>query len=657
VAAKPAQLSFEAAASIPIAFLTAYYGLHEQGRLRRGERVLIHSAAGGVGLAAVQLARWLGATVYATAGTPEKGDHLRALGVQHVFDSRSLAFADEVLSATGGEGVDVVLNSLTGEAIAKGLTALRPYGRFVEIGKRDIYGHGRLRLWQLRQNASYMVIDLAQLVIDRPDYVGALLRRIVACVEEGALSPPPVRAFPVAETAAAVRCLAQGKQIGKVVVSVDERVPAAVQSTKLPFGFDAEATYLITGGLGGLGRAVATWMVEQGARHLVLMGRGPASKSAQVTLDALRATGTELTVARGDVTRADQVAEVLESVRASMPPLRGVVHAAGILDDGILARLDERRLRDVMAPKVEGAWNLHALTRDAALDFFVLFSSAASVLGSPGQAHYAAANAFLDALAWHRRAEGRPALSINWGPWAEVGFAARLKEHHYLSEHGVEAMPAADGLRALSHLLQVSATQVAVLSIDWAQWRAGLRPGMNPPLLADLCPEPWGGQQATGSLDDALRRAGPAERRRLLESYLRDQAASKLSLAPSRLDIELPLDQLGVDSLVATELRTQIERDLGIVVPVVELLDGPSITKLAGRLGDRLSNVGPAGPDPAAAAGTRATQPNGAPAQEATAVASSRWIDLLTQVPEVSDDAVDQLLREVLATREGEGDG
>jgi acyl transferase domain-containing protein/acyl-CoA synthetase (AMP-forming)/AMP-acid ligase II/acyl carrier protein len=657
VAAKPAQLSFEAAASIPIAFLTAYYGLHEQGRLRRGERVLIHSAAGGVGLAAVQLARWLGATVYATAGTPEKGDHLRALGVQHVFDSRSLAFADEVLSATGGEGVDVVLNSLTGEAIAKGLTALRPYGRFVEIGKRDIYGHGRLRLWQLRQNASYMVIDLAQLVIDRPDYVGALLRRIVACVEEGALSPPPVRAFPVAETAAAVRCLAQGKQIGKVVVSVDERVPAAVQSTKLPFGFDAEATYLITGGLGGLGRAVATWMVEQGARHLVLMGRGPASKSAQVTLDALRATGTELTVARGDVTRADQVAEVLESVRASMPPLRGVVHAAGILDDGILARLDERRLRDVMAPKVEGAWNLHALTRDAALDFFVLFSSAASVLGSPGQAHYAAANAFLDALAWHRRAEGRPALSINWGPWAEVGFAARLKEHHHLSEHGVEAMPAADGLRALSHLLQVSATQVAVLSIDWAQWRAGLRPGMNPPLLADLCPEPWGGQQATGSLDDALRRAAPAERRRLLESYLRDQAASKLSLAPSRLDIELPLDQLGVDSLVATELRTQIERDLGIVVPVVELLDGPSITKLAGRLGDRLSNVGPAGPDPAAAAGTRATQPNGAPAQEATAVASSRWIDLLTQVPEVSDDAVDQLLREVLATREGEGDG
>ncbi|HEX9498269.1 MAG TPA: zinc-binding dehydrogenase, partial [Mycobacterium sp.] len=251
VAVMPAQLSFQAAASLPIAYLTAYYALNEQARLRRGERVLIHSAAGGVGLAAVEVARWLGATVYATAGTPEKRDHLDALGVEYVSDSRSLAFADEVLSATGGEGVDVVLNSLTGEAIAKGLTVLRSFGRFLEIGKRDVYGHGRLRLWQLRQNASYMVIDLAQLVIDRPDYVGALLRRIVACVEQGALRPPPVRTFPVGETAAAVRCLVQGKQIGKVVVSLDEGVPPVVHPAEPPAGFEAEATYLITGGLGG----------------------------------------------------------------------------------------------------------------------------------------------------------------------------------------------------------------------------------------------------------------------------------------------------------------------------------------------------------------------------------------------------------------------
>ncbi|HEY2502020.1 MAG TPA: SDR family NAD(P)-dependent oxidoreductase [Mycobacterium sp.] len=653
VAAKPAHLSFEAAATIPTAFLTAYYALHEQARLRRGERVLIHSAAGGVGLAAIEVAGWLGAAVYATAGTPEKRQHLRALGVQHVSDSRSLAFADEVLAATDGEGVDVVLNSLTGEAIAKGLAALRPYGRFLEISKRDIYGHGRLRLWQLRRNASYIVIDLAQLIMDRPAYVGALLHDIVAYVERGVFRPLPVRTFPVAETAAAVRSLAQGKQIGKVVVSVDQPVPPAGQPAQLPVGFEADATYLITGGLGGIGRAVATWMAEQGARHLVLMGRGPASKSAQKTLDALRAEGTEVVVARGDVARADQLAAVLQSINASMPPLRGIVHAAGTLDDGILARLDERRLRDVMAPKVEGAWNLHALTRDTALDFFMLFSSGASLLGSPGQAHYAAANAFLDALAWHRRAEGRPALTINWGPWAEVGLANRPEQQRHLTQHGIEAMPAADGVRTLSYLLPLSATQVAVLRVDWARGRSELRRGLNPPLIADLLRAP-AGQPA---VDDALRRAGPQERRRLLQSYLRDQVAGKLGLTPSRLDIQLPLNQLGVDSLIAVELRAQIERDLGIVVPVVQLLDGPSVSGLADWLGDRLSSAGPPEPDPTVAADTRAARPNGAPMPEATGGAGSRWIGLLAQLPEIPEDDVDGLLRGLLAAREGKHDG
>ena len=404
-------------------------------------------------------------------------------------------------------------------------------------------------------------------------------------------------------------------------------------------------------------------MAEQGAQHLVLMGRGPASKSAQKTLDALRAEGTEVVVARGDVARADQLAAVLESINASMPPLRGVVHAAGTLDDGILARLDERRLRDVMAPKVEGAWNLHALTRDAALDFFALFSSAASLLGSPGQAHYAAANAFLDALAWHRRAEGRPALSINWGPWAEVGLATRPEQQRHLTQHGIEAMPAADGVRTLSYLLPLSATQVAVLRVDWARRRSELRQGLNPPLIADLFRAP-AGQPAAGdangrgaSLNDALRRAGLQERRRLLQSYLRDQVAGKLGLTPSRLDIQLPLNQLGVDSLIAVELRSQIERDLGIVVPVVQLLDGPSVSGLADWLGDRLSSAGPPEPDPIVAADTRAAHPNGASGPKATGGAGSRWMDLLAQLPEIPEDDVDGLLRGLLAAREGKHDG
>jgi len=650
VAAKPAQLSFEAAAALPIAFLTAYYALHEQARLSPGERVLIHSAAGGVGLAAIEVARWRHATVYATAGTPEKRDHLRALGVEHVFDSRSLAFAEEVLAATDGEGVDVVLNSLTGEAVAKGLAVLRPYGRFLEIAKRDIYGHGRLRLWQLRHNASYIVVDLAQLIIDRPAYVGTLLGDIVAHIGQGALRPLPARTFPVAETAAAVRTLAQGKQIGKVVVSVDRQPPPAVAPTRLPVRLEPEASYLITGGLGGVGQAVATWMAGNGARHLVLMGRGPASASAQQTLDALRAQGIEVLAARGDVTRADQLAAVLDAIGGSMPPLRGVVHAAGVLDDGILAHLDARRLHTVMAPKVEGAWNLHALTRNMALDFFVLFSSAASLLGSPGQAHYAAGNAFLDALAWHRRAQGQPALSINWGPWAQVGLANRPEQQRHLARHGLQAIPAADGLRTLSHLLTLSATQVAVLRVDWARWRSDPGQGLDRPLVADLLRASAGAPAAgekpacDAGLADALRRADRQERQRLLESYLRDQAAGKLGLTPSRLDIQLPLNHFGVDSLIAVELRSQIERDLGIVVPVVRLLDSPSVAGLAAWLGEMFPTAGPAQPD------SHTPQATGEPPE--SDAAGSRWMELLAQLPEIAEDDVDDLLREVLAARE-----
>jgi acyl carrier protein len=303
------------------------------------------------------------------------------------------------------------------------------------------------------------------------------------------------------------------------------------------------------------------------------------------------------------------------------------------------------------------------MTRDSALDFFVLFSSAASLLGSPGQAHYAAANAFLDALAWHRRAEGRPALSINWGPWAEVGLATRPEQQRHLTQNGIEAMPAADGVRALSYLLPLSATQVAVLRVDWARCRSELRQGLNPPVIADLLRAPVGQPAAGGangreaSLDDALRRAGRQERQRLLQSYLRDQAAGKLGMAPSRLDIQLPLNQLGVDSLIAVELRAQIERDLGIVVPVVQLLDGPSVSGLADWLGDRLSSAGPAEPDPTVSADARVAQPNGVPGPKATGGAGSRWMDLLAELQEIPEDDVDELLRGLLAAREGEHDG
>jgi acyl transferase domain-containing protein/acyl-CoA synthetase (AMP-forming)/AMP-acid ligase II/acyl carrier protein len=398
-----------------------------------------------------------------------------------------------------------------------------------------------------------------------------------------------------------------------------------------------EATYLVTGGLGAVGGKVAGWLADSGARHLVLMGRSAPSAAAQATLESLRARGVEVTIAQGDVTHADDVAAALATIEASMPPLRGVIHAAGTVDDAILARLDAAKLRAVMAPKVQGAWNLHALTADAELDFFVLFSSAASVLGSPGAANYGAANAFLDALAWHRRAAGRPALSINFGPWAGLGMFTNSELHRHFSHYGVEGLSAQTYLAALAALLADDATEAMVLDIDWARWR----PSAQSSLLRDLQAAAAGGPEGAGSgsgLFEAVQAAGPQERQQLLANYLRDLVAGKLGLAPAGLDVNAPLNSLGVDSLITLELRIQVERELGIVVPVARLLDGPSVVSLSSWLGEQLA----ATPD-------RVVADAGAAAAASAEAAPSQEMELLAQVTELSDDAVDALLAKMMA--------
>ncbi|MEB3020581.1 type I polyketide synthase [[Mycobacterium] crassicus] len=411
------------------------------------------------------------------------------------------------------------------------------------------------------------------------------------------------------------------------------------------FALRDDATYLITGGLGAVGGKVAGWLVERGARHLVLMGRGAPSATAEATLEALRAAGAEVTVARGDVTKAEDVAAVLATIGSTMPALRGVVHAAGTVDDAILARLDASKLREVMAPKVQGAWNLHTQTADALLDFFVMFSSAASVLGSPGAANYGAANAFLDALAWHRRAAGQPALSVNFGPWAGLGMFTNSELHRHFSHYGVEGMSADDYFAALGILLDGNTPQdpqFMVLDIDWPRWR----PNAHPSLLRDL--QPSGGADGgapTGGLYDAVQAADPPERQQLLVTYLRDLVAGKLGLAPAGLDLVAPLNSLGVDSLITLELRIQVERELGIVVPVARLLDGPSVTSLSSWLSEQLVD----GAERSVAAESAAGQD--VPAEP------SQELELLAQMSDLSDDAVDALLQKMLADGDQVKDG
>ncbi|MBN1814014.1 MAG: SDR family NAD(P)-dependent oxidoreductase [Anaerolineae bacterium] len=634
---KPPHLSFEEAATIPIAFLTAYYALYHLGRLAKGERVLIHSAAGGVGLAAVQVARWIGAEVLATAGTPEKREFLKSIGVQHVADSRSLAFAEEVLRATDGEGVDVVLNALAGEFISKGLSILRSGGRFLEIGKRDIYQNSSLDLGPFRNNLSFLAIDLNQLARERPVFVGSLLREIVALVGDGALSPLPFKTFPISEVTDAFSCMAKTRHIGKLIVLLEDQTALAVLATEAPVSFRADGAYLITGGLGGLGLTVAQWMVERGARNLALMGRSEPSAAAQRVLQTMREAGTRVLVVRADVTQRQQVDDALAEIDRTMPPLRGLIHAAGVLADGTLLQLDRERFGRVMGPKVEGAWNLHNATLGRSLDWFVLFSSAASLLGSPGQGNYAAANAFLDALAHHRRLQGLPALSINWGPWSKVGLAAQPERGGRLALQGIGSIDPEQGLEVLDKLLRQDAVQVGVIPVDWAQLRQVYPAFCEIPLLVRLAHEKTGTstERQGGEVRETLLAEDPEERQRLLETYLKEQLGKMLGAAPSKLDVQRSINELGLDSLIAVRLKAQVEHDLGIVIPIVSFFQGASVNQLAVQmLGQLAEEVAAPAALPVSAEGTE---------------------QLLTKLDELSDGEVDSLLGDLLYEKEWTG--
>jgi NADPH:quinone reductase-like Zn-dependent oxidoreductase/acyl carrier protein len=587
VVPKPAHLSFEEAATIPVAFLTSFYALHHLGRLAQGERVLIHAASGGVGLAAVQLAQRAGAEVFATAGSPDKREFLHSLGVEHVFDSRSLAFADEIMERTNRQGVDVVLNSLAGEAVPRSISTLRAYGRFLEIGKRDIYQDRQLGLRPFQNNLSFFAIDINRLLRERPAFARSLWDEVMQQFEDGSLRPLPLRVFPISQAVSAFRHMQQAKHIGKVVVSLEDREVIVEPPSGKPPLFRAEDTYLITGGLGGLGLAVAQWMVSQGARHLVLAGRSGATVAAQEAIRGMEQGGAQVKVVRADVTQEEQVAEMLAEIAHSTPPLRGIVHAAGILDDGILLQLDAERFRAVLAPKVSGAWNLHAHTLDLPLDLFVLFSSAASLLGPPGQGNYAAANAFLDALAHYRCAQGRPAISINWGPWASVGLAVRPERGGRLARRGFGSIAPAQGLQVLEQLLSQSAPQVAVMPVNWQRLRQLDPSAAQSALLAHLVYEQAGispeveAPQKGSAIRDALLAAEPGERQRLMESYLSAQVSRVIGVPVDRLDVLQSFTNLGIDSMMAVELKNRLRTDLGIEFPIVELFRHTTIRSLA----------------------------------------------------------------------------
>ncbi len=582
---KPARITFEEAATVPVAFMTAWYTLHTLGKIRRGEKVLIHAATGGVGLAANQIAKLAGAEIFATACSDEKRKYLRKFGIRHVMDSRSTAFAGEIRRLTNGVGVDLILNSLAGDAIAKGLSVLAPGGRFLEIGKRDVYANTAIGLRPLRNNVAMYVVDMAQVMTGQPETITDLLGNILKYFRAGKFQPLPHQAFPISQAANAFRLMAQAKHIGKIVLTMRNVsvTPRRLPATK-KIRFPARASYLITGGFGGFGLALAQWLVASGAKNLILTGRnGAATPAAKRAVAGLKRFGAEVLVVKADIANESDVARMFKLAAQKLPPIRGIFHAAMVLDDGILPQLTPERFARVMAPKVTGGWNLHRASAKLPLDHFVLFSSVSAIAGAAGQGNYVAANCFLDALAHHRHALGLPALTVNWGAIAGVGFLARnAKVAEHLAAHGVHGIAPAQATDMLGRLLQCDLTQIGFMHIDWQKYFATVSNGTPPPKFSPVFTA--SAQTKSGDsreIRSLILTATAAEQLPLTVARVSESAAKVLRTTVAKLDVNRPLKEMGLDSLMAFELVNRLEDQFGIALPPSRFSANATITILA----------------------------------------------------------------------------
>ncbi len=578
------ELSMAEAAALPTPFSTADYALNDLARLSAGETILIHSAAGGVGTVAVQLATGLGARVIATTSTQEKREFLRGLGVEHIFGSRTPDFGDAIMELTNGEGVDVVLNSLSGRAMTESFRVLRPFGRFVEIGKTDVYRNRQIGLQQFGQNKSYFCLDVNRQYLNPKADGRVRLVRAMEARRDGVLRSLPVRTFDFEESAAALRWLGQGKHIGRVVVEVPEQGTIEARPSS-SLQLDPRGVYVVTGGCAGFGLALGQWLVDKGATRLVLTSRsGLPSAAEESIVEGLEQCGATVLVHRADVSNADAVAGLVAAAQ-TLGRLAGVFHGAMVLDDGALEALDAERFARVLAPKADGAWHLHRATAGLDLDHFVLMSSIASAIGTPGQGNYAAANAYLDELAEARREAGLPATSVNWGVIDDVGVVARAsaQQRRKILGQGVRAMASRRAFDLLEVVLVEGRTRSVMAELDARLLGrlGGAARRFDPDLLT--------GQRERGSasgqsLRESVTLAPREEAMEHVAAALAELLSGVVGLEAERIDLDASLGRYGLDSLMFAQLQTWVDDQLGLRIGMVRLMRGPSIRELSSEL-------------------------------------------------------------------------
>jgi phthiocerol/phenolphthiocerol synthesis type-I polyketide synthase C len=591
----PDDVDFTSGATMTAAFFTVCYALGHLARLSVGERVLIHGAAGGVGIAALQYARSIGAEIFATAGSDEKRDVVALLGVRpdHIFDSRSSLFADQIMSLTNGEGIDVVLNSIAGEAVTRSLSLLRPFGRFLELGKVDFIMNSRIGLKPLRNNISYFGVDADQVMAEKPALARSIFTDLVDLVDRGELHALPYRVFVREQVVDAFRHLQQSRHIGKIVLDLEGLAPSAPMTriAEEPVSINPRATYLVTGGLRGLGLATAKWLADKGARRLVLISRnGVVGDDAARILAELRSGGVDVETRACDVCDAAQVQSLIDEISTGDGALKGVVHAAAVYDDGFALDLTFERLRSVLAPKVAGSWALHCATAKLPLDFFLLYSSVSATLGNPGQANYVAANAFLESLAALRRASGLPAAVMALPPVADAGYLTRHAEvGSSLSRLGVRPLPAREVFARLDWLIESGTSGAIFADIDWRKLGTTMR-GLGSAKFAAFAVRQGESIAAAERTDVAglASELAPEELYQLLVEMLAKQIGGILRVSPDKLDVRRSIYDLGMDSLMGLELRMSVSEEFGIELSPMLLTQDVSIHRVAEMLRDQL---------------------------------------------------------------------
>lgn len=566
----PEGIALQAAATIPVAFATAWFALFKRARIEKGETVLIHGGAGGVGLAAIQLAKAAGATVLATASTPARRAIAAAAGADYTFESRHERFVDPIREQFGG--VDVVLNSLAGAAMTASFKLLKPFGRFAELGKRDYLDNTQLGLRPFVRNIAYFGIDLDELLAhDRP-MVEAMMAEISQRFARGELKPLSYRVFQAQDVGAAFRVMQASEHVGKIVIAPARlALPDTAQMRYRP----QKGVYLIVGGTSGLGFAAGQWLARQGAGTIVLASRrGRLEAGLEEAVESLVQAGTRIRVEALDAADAEAVAELVARMTREEGPLRGIIHAAVLLEDGLIAGLAPDRLRAVLAPKLLGAENLDRASADHPLDFFVVFSSATTVIGSPGQGAYVAANAWLEGFARARRAQGKPALAIGWGAISDVGIIARDADlgRRLRRTTGVVGLSSVEALAHMGRLLALGE------AVEPMQFYTNVAPSAAAEKLRLLQSPAFAGlglarrdEEGTdgGDLVTAIEGKTRNEAIGLIVEALKREVSHILRMPETEIDAARPLDQLGLDSLMALELQLSIERLCGTDIPMV----------------------------------------------------------------------------------------